>query len=245
MPQDVKYNLNFPRKIVEEKLPITLGMLQKIIESASYNFKGVILALASSGMRAGELVQIRKKDIDLTLERIAIRIPAGITKTKTGRTVFVSREVDRFIRLSKLDDDDLVFTDNHNPIVARRAINAAFNRATSKTGYDQKYESVNVRKYTPHSLRAYFFTKAVRCHDENYAHKMTGHGGYLMQYDRLTDEEKLEMYLKLEPSLLIYDLSIKNEEIKTLRVTRTEFEDMKEDVAFAKKMTKLRDRLQK
>ena len=241
-PQDVKNNLNFPRKINEEKIPLTLEVLQKILEASPYYLKGQILTLLSSGMRGGELIQIRKKDLDLTHERIAIKIPASATKTRTGRTVFVSREVDQFIKIRELEDDDLVFTDNPNPYVARRTLNQAWNRVLKKIGLDQKYDSSNIRKYTPHSLRAYFFTKAVRIHDENYAHKMTGHKGYLLQYDRLTDEEKLEMYLTLEPHLLVYDLSIKNETIKTLRVSRQEFEDQKQDLDFIKKMLSLRNR---
>ena len=50
-----------------------------------------------------------------------------------------------------------------------------------KAGLDEKYDTVNRRKITLHSFRAYFFTKAARVHDENYAHKLTGHGGPLSQ----------------------------------------------------------------
>ena len=32
---------------------------------------------------------------------------------------------------------------------------------------------------------------------------MIGHGGYLPQYDRMSDEKKLEWFLELEPKLLI------------------------------------------
>ena len=39
---------------------------------------------------------------------------------------------------------------------------------------------------------------------------MTGHGGYLMQYDRLTKDAKLEIYLELEPELVVFEQA-KNE----------------------------------
>jgi len=71
------------------------------------------------------------------------------------------------------------------------------------------------RKITTHSFRAYFFTRAVRAIGENYAHKMTGHGGYLLEYDRYDDKKKLELYLKLEPSLLVYESY--NEDVADLR----------------------------
>ena len=83
-----------------------------------------------------------------------------------------------------------------------------------------KYEDGKY-KISTHSLRAFFFTQAVRKHGENYAHRMTGHSGYLMQYDRMTDEEKLKMYLELEPELSIYDLTKANLEIERLKVLQT------------------------
>ncbi|MEK0367684.1 MAG: hypothetical protein QQN45_07140, partial [Nitrosopumilus sp.] len=45
--------------------------------------------------------------------------------------------------------------------------------------------------------------KASDVHREGYAHKMIGHGGYLPQYDRMSDEKKLDWFLELEPKLII------------------------------------------
>jgi hypothetical protein len=97
-------------------------------------------------------------------------------------------------------------------------------RVLQKAGLDEKYDTVNRRKITLHSFRAYFFTKAARVHDENYAHKLTGHGGYLPQYDRLTDDEKLDLYLKLESELLVYDNSKKSVEIEKLKKDKLNLE---------------------
>jgi len=170
-------------------------------------------------MRIGEAVQIRKSDLDFSYDRIMIKIPAKITKTKSGRTVFISKEAGEFLKptLKKIEDDSLVWGTSENPDNAVAAEEITFRRYLDKTGLAERYQTTRTRKITLHSFRAYFFTKAVRIHNENYAHKMTGHGGYLMQYDRLTDEEKLECYLELEPNLFVYDLSIKNEEIKNLK----------------------------
>ena len=41
---------------------------------------------------------------------------------------------------------------------------------------------------------------------------MVGEKGYLLSYDRLTDDELLEQYLKFEPDLLIYDDYIRQSE---------------------------------
>ena len=39
-------------------------------------------------------------------------------------------------------------------------LNQAFYRTLKKCNFDEKYESVNRHKITPHVLRAYFFTNA-------------------------------------------------------------------------------------
>ncbi len=169
-------------------------------------------------MRVGETVQLKKKHFDTSEKRFMIKIPANLTKTKKARTVFISKEASSAVRplLKKIDNDDQVFSKNENPHYAVCAEEMTFKRILKNVGLVESYESSRTNKITMHSFRAYFFTKAVRKHDENYAHMMTGHGGYLMQYDRLTDDEKLKMYLELEPDLLIDDTVRKDRKIEDL-----------------------------
>ena len=67
---------------------------------------------------------------------------------------------------------------------------------------------------------------------------MTGHGGYLMQYDRMNDGEKLNMYLELEPDLVVFDQTKNELEIERLKQEnylvsqlRKEVQDLKENQA--------------
>jgi len=230
--EDVRINLSFPKIIKEEPHPLQFEEIQKILEYTNGKKKGLYLSLLSSGMRIGETMQLRKKDFDLSKERIMVRIPAKMTKTRTGRTTFISIEAANFVRtkLRTLDDEDLVFGSSEIVENARMNEIVTFERILKKAGLNQKYEGVNRRKITLHSFRAYFFTKAARTHDENYAHKLTGHGGYLPQYDRLTDDEKLNLYVKLEPELLIYDSSRKAAEIEKLRKEKSETENTRLEV---------------
>jgi len=131
-----------------------------------------------------------------------------------------------------------VFGSNEKVHAARMNEVVNLQRFLKKADLDQKYDGINRRKITLHSFRSFFFTKAARIHDENYAHKLTGHGGYLPQYDRLTDDEKLEMYLELEPDLLINDtvrkdkkiedLEKKNQRIEALEKRLTDYEKVME-----------------
>lgn len=106
----------------------------------------------------------------------------------------------------------------------------AFASALERLGYNEKYSSNGFYKITSHSFRAYFFTLATRKHDENYAHKMTGHGGYLMQYDRMDNEEKLKMYLELEPDLVVFDQTKNELEIKKLKLENENIEQLRDEV---------------
>ena len=216
--EDIRDNIDLPTISKEEKHPLSLEEIRKIIGEANFKKKGLYLTLLSSGMRVGETVQLKKRHFDLTTKRTMIKIPADYTKTKEGRTVFISKEATAAIKplLRKIDDNDGVFSKNKNPHYAVCAEEMTFKRILNNVGLVEPYESSRTNKITMHSFRSYFFTKATRKHGENYAHKMTGHGGYLMQYDRLTTEEKLEMYIELEPDLLIDDTVRKDTKIEEL-----------------------------
>ena len=234
-PQDIKQLLKFPKKIQEERYPIKKQEIRDLVHAQARHPKrqALYLALSSSGMRQGEALYIKKKDLDFSLERTMIRIKAEYTKTKTARTTFVSKECHEKIMtyFKNLDDDDYVFTNSHGDFKTRgRSEQMALSNALEVLGYNEKYSSNGVYKITSHSFRAYFFTAATRKHDENYAHKMTGHGGYLMQYDRMTDEEKLKLYLELEPDLVVFDQTRNELEIRKLKQENETIDQLRDEV---------------
>ncbi len=80
----------------------------------------------------------------------------------------------------------------------------AFARYKKSAGLVQKYESTNRHHISLHSFRSWFFTHARQVHDTDVAHAMIGHTTYLGMYDRKDDEEKLELFLRVEPTLKIH-----------------------------------------
>ena len=46
---------------------------------------------------------------------------------------------------------------------------------------------------------------------------LTGQDGYLLQYDRLDEDEKLEKYIEYEGDLLIFEAKPESEEIRELK----------------------------
>ena len=229
-PQEIRDNVNLPRKIEEEKFPLTREIIQKIFQVSTYQKKALYLALLSSGMRIGEAVSIRKKHLESVHHngqvRIKISIPAKVSKNKIGRSVFISREAHSYItnKLRQSDENDLVWGVNENRDGAVLAEQVTFGRYLTKIGLGQRYESTNRRKISLRSFRSYFFTKASR-HDHNFAQLITGHSGYLIrEYDRLTTLEKMEIYLKFEPELIIDDSERLKIKEKLLEKEKSEFE---------------------
>jgi len=211
--REVKENIVFPRLVKEELHGLTLDEIRIILYNAHPMKKVLYLSLLSSGMRIGEALQLRKRDLDTTQERIKIRIQAEYTKTNTARTTFVSKEVSRYLltRIRGLDDDELVFGKHDNIQYAVTNEIQVFHHACDRSELNEKYHSNGRRMISLHSFRAFFITKVSR-KDHNFAKKLAGQKGYLLQYDRMNDEEKLDLYLQIEPSLCVYSQVIEKDD---------------------------------
>jgi len=235
-PQDISQLLTFPRIQKEEKYPLKHSDLLKIVTEHTRNpvRQALYLACSSSGMRVGEAVQITKSDLEFK-ERIQVNIRPEYTKTQTGRSVFISKECQKILEsyIDDLKNNDPVFFKNSETKVGSRVCNedARLSECLKRLRLDMRYSSSRIHKITSHSFRAFFFTQAVRKHGENYAHRLTGHGGYLIQYDRMNDEEKLKMYIELEPELVIFDTSKQQLEIENLKIQQSkEIQAMKNEM---------------
>lgn len=212
-----KDSLIFQRMIEEEKYPVSLDDLQKIINVAGFEMKLKIMVQVSSGMRRGEMMQLRKKDFILG-KRIMIKIPATFAKFNKARTTFVSSEVSSLLIpiLNKLNDNDIVLgSGNTKDENIGDSYEQNLVRYLHKTGLDMRYESTKYHKINTHSFRAYFITRVSR-HDPNIAKKLAGQRVYMGQYDRLSADELLEKYIEFEPDLFIYKQKPKSDEIQEL-----------------------------
>ncbi len=225
--EEVKQNVKFPKITHEERHGLTVDEIKKILDHASPKRKALYLTLLSSGMRIEEACALRKRDFDDSLERIQIHLPAAYTKTKKARTTFISEEAAKYVRqiLTKINPDKLVFGVNEDKTAAKLVELNYFGRLRKRAGLSEKY-GTGVHKITIHSFRAWFITRCSAI-NENVGHALAGHEYYMKSYDRLSNEEKLKVYLKVEPSLGIYSqpLSVENEhkineaKIKTLEET--------------------------
>ena len=223
--QDIKNELDFKHHIDEDLYGLTLEDIQKIFKQFTYNTRVQFMCQLSGLMRIGETVQLRKKHLILGKENIIVKIPSSIAKFKKGRTTFFSKEASRMLRplLRRLDDDDLIFASNENSRYAELNSEQILRRTLVKVGLDMKYESTKRFMINTHSFRAYGITKLSR-HDPNFAKKISGQKGYLLQYDRITDEEKLELYQKFEDDLIIDETTKLKAENQKLESEKSELQ---------------------
>jgi len=216
--QDINEELEFRSQIVEERYGMSLDDIKTITKNMMYKHKTQFICQLSSLMRIGELTQLRKNHLICNKSNIIVKIPATIAKLKKGRTTFFSKEASRLLRpiLREINNDDLVFGIKSDCNIAQ-----VLRRVLVKTGLDMKYESSGDFMINTHSFRAYGITKLSR-HDPNFAKKIAGQKGYLDQYDRLDDEEKLALYEKFEDDLIIDDSEKQKANIKKLESEKEE-----------------------
>jgi len=230
--QDIKEYLRFGRIPREERHPLSQEEYRAIIDGFAKNpyHQALFLSLGSSGMRIGEALGLKKKDLDVSGARVKINIPPQ-TKTRRARSTYISKEAETKLEpiLRKKGLNDYVFSKKNTKSFVSN-YRRALDRLIKRLSLDEKYQSNGFHKITSHSFRSYFFTKAARKNGENYAHRMVGHGGYLIQYDRMTEEEKLQMYLKLEPDLVIFDQTKNELKIEKLREENESIEVLREEV---------------
>jgi len=222
--RDVENELTFPPTVQDKKYALKLEDIQKILTVASYDKKILYLCQISSLTRIGELLQLRKKDLDLSTDRITVNLRARTTKKGKERTTFFSKEASVLLRvkLKKIDDDDLVWP--HDVKILSNAGTMEQDILVdylAKVGLDAKYESTGYSKISTHSFRAYGITKVKRI-DPALAYFLAGQDSkvYMSQYDRLKDDPKelYEAYLKIEPHLMVlHPKADESEEIKELK----------------------------
>jgi len=229
--REIKYpktKLKLRGLIKEEKYGLSVDDIQKILNVAGNDMRLRIMVQLTSGMRRGEMHKLKRKDFHIS-KRIMIKIPAIIAKFNKGRTTFVSSEVSASLvsRLQKLKPNELVFG---NGEIMEENIGDSYEqnltRYLKRTGLDFRYDSTGYHQINTHSFRAYFITKISR-RDPNLAKKWAGQEVYMGQYDRLTDEEKLELYIKFEPDLFIFKPKPESDEIQDLRKRLDKFEEEK------------------
>jgi integrase len=203
------------RPLTQDRIP-TNAELRQIIMNMPIGGRALFLCLASSGMRIGEAMSLRMENVDLTKTPVKVSIPAKITKRQTARFTYISNEAkdllnewlkarDDYIKLASMKNFSNGF--KHGDKIFTFGIQVAsiyWSNALRKCKLNQVDPTTERLILHPHSLRKYFITKGSEINAQA-TEELVGHEGYLTRsYRRMTEEQLIEFYIKLEPNLNIF-----------------------------------------
>ncbi len=198
----------------EDPEPFTKEQMRTLLDRCSNHNKLKYMVMKDSGMRVGEMTQIRKRDINITKTPIEIKIQASYTKTRRARITFVTRETAPMLMrlLKNKQDNELVFGTNEDPYIATGTEKAEFTYYRDQLAkvypeFGEIYQSNGRHKKTIHSIRSFTATQCAEAIDDAWGHALIGHKKYLGQYIRNQDKIS-EMYLKSEAYLMVYEKEI-------------------------------------
>lgn len=227
--------IKVPKPEEDEPEPFTKEQMRLLLDRCSNQSKLKYMTMKDTSMRVSELVQIRKRDTDLSLERIAITIQAKYAKTRRARLAFITKETEPMFRrlLSHKSDDELLFGTNEDVYTAKGSEKALFTYYREELAKDHSefreiYQSNGRHKKTIHSIRSFTATQCAEAIDEAWGHAYIGHKKYLDQYIRNKDK-LLKNFLRSENHLMVYErieVVDSNEEVKEIR---REFEEFRKN----------------
>jgi integrase len=192
-------------KAVTKVVTVTKEQIRQMLSHATVRDRAIVLTLISSGMRIGECLLIKLRDIDFTKDPVQIDIQGINTKNGERRTVFISyeakaaleewlkvREQWLYSSITRLNgigrnkslDDDRLFPYNRLTIVM------SFERMLKAAHLYEKDKVTNRTLIHPHIFRKFFSTNLPDGMRKDMVERLLGHSGYLDGvYDNFTDDE--------------------------------------------------------
>lgn len=245
-----KRKVTIPKPAKFNPDPITKEELRLIMQYAMPSRRVLYMVKKDSGMRIGEGISFRKKDIDFTKDPVEIHLSANMTKTKVARTTFVTKETVPMLKdfVSDKEDNDKIFATNpiHNKAQANEE--EYFTNLRKKIGikhprFLERYESNKRHVISLHALRAYTATQCSNAVNDDFGQGIIGHEKYLGQYIRNKDKMP-ELYKRAENHLMIYETVAVVDQSSELSELRNEVYRIKRDSESFKELTKEKIRLE-
>lgn len=227
--EDVKdYKISYPAPANREQKRKMTNEEFRLICDKQVNFRRQMLyrIKKDAEARIGAMVQLRKKHFDTSKRPIEIFFPASIMKKKNGVSYenikYVIKE-DEEALLKLLDqtptDDSLVFGVTENVKLAINDEEKVWSKLVTKLGLGERYKHNGFLKLSLHTIKSLTFTAARKAVDLDFANAYGDHADYIRNYLRLSDEEKVEYFKKLEPFISVYTKTIELHDDEELHKT--------------------------
>jgi len=248
--EDLKQRFRLPKKERTFEDGLTKEILIRVLHNSSPKLQTAILVCASSGMRIGELVQLKTSDIDFNTNPTTIRLRKETTKTRDTRFVCITTEATkslkdylrRSLRWSENSKDEKYLylpndRDLSNPVQYDTSARSAKNtlvqalalviKSVPELGMKNENGRNNIHF---HAFRAWFKTQVTNARQSDFAEAMMGHTSIKLTYYKQNTKDRLKTYLEIEPYLAISDFSKAEKTIEELQSQieffKTELEKM-------------------
>ena len=257
-PEDFRQFVAVPRRHRTIKKAITREDIQKLLRNSPPRLQTATLVATASGMRLGEIVQLKGSDVVFNVKTVdgktvtQINIRAETTKTRTSRMTFLTSEASDALkvylnRYFDWKDGNDVNTINDKYIfggvsaskrpteysvrIAENSLQRMLLRVIKKTPDLQEKMENDRNKIHFHGFREYCKTKLSNTVGQDYSELILGHEeGMSGIYYALQDSEKAELYLKAEMVLTISDFSSVEKEQRILIKQNTELQRQIDDI---------------
>jgi integrase len=203
------------------------AILQSIIQHCTLWLRAIILLMASSGMRIGEVLNLDISDIDLEndIGIITVRNPKGgmqrytfcsseasdaIRAWRLKRPVYLKASLNRGrgLGVEKDPNDPRLFP------MSRNNVDEAWENAIKTAGHHSRDRVTNRLQIHPHMLRKFFSSQLSIAVPRDIVELLMGHSGYLSDaYRRYTRKQVEEFYRKGEAYITVQ----MTDEIRELR----------------------------
>lgn len=244
---DYKHLVKVPRRQRTREIAITKELIIKLLRNANSKLQTTVIVASASGLRIGELVQLRLSDIDFTETPTTLYIRGDSSKGKQSRETFLTAEATRTLQdyLKKNFGWEEKSTNSHlkdtyifgrtskeitKPKVEFSVESSAVSLQKSLVNHITNHPELNIKNENGHNaihfhaFRKYFRTTVGNVCGRDYAEALMGHGFYMDTYYQLSEEKKRQMYLDAEPHLTISDFKEVEKNLKTLSMKFSELE---------------------
>jgi len=244
---DFKQLVKIPKVTRTREIPVTKEMILRVMRNSSPKLQTAILVCTSSGLRIGELVQLKLSDIDFGSNPTKINIRAEIAKGSMSRETFMTSEAtcalqDYLKRYFGWIQNEPNLSLQNTMIFGR--ISEVKTGPTPKFSLDsakqilqmslhkqiENIPELNIKNENGllaihfHALRKFFRTTLGNACGRDYAEALMGHSFYMDTYYQLPEEKKKQMYLDAEPQLTLSDFKVVEKNLQTLSAKYIELE---------------------
>ena len=204
----VRSKVELPRMFTRtrDRAP-TPAELRSVLLHTNGRGKTVIAMLASSGMRVGEFLSLRVKDLDFTKSPTTAYLRAEVTKDRQARYCFMSDEatllLKEFLGERINDKNAYLFPSSTrgqehdiNGPMSYWTVDGILTNALRSAGLEEKDEYGRDMIHV-HCLRKFFFSQMVPLLGREVVEALMGHKQFLdASYRRFTEDQMRSFYLK-------------------------------------------------